>query len=141
MFFGEYECRIDQEGRLVLPAGFRRDFKDRIVLARGLEKCIIGYTQEGWVELSETLASFPSNRSRWRRMGRFTFSTAFSLKLNSLGGFTLPIALRKYADIKDTVIIVGANKYLEFWSREHWNLEVSLMDKEAWQIFESIELR
>ena len=141
MFFGEYEYKIDESGKVSIPPRFRTEFKDGIVLTQGLERCITVYTVTEWAKLAETLAAFPFTRSKSRKINRITFSTAFSLELDTLGRITLPLPLRKYADINHTVIIVGANKCLEFWSRKHWDLEKSLMTEQTLQIFESTELR
>ena len=53
----------------------------------------------------------------------------------------LPAPLRQYAEIKDTVIIVGVNAYFEIWSKSQWDAEKALMDEQGWQIAEGIELR
>ena len=43
MFFGEFEYRVDEKGRVPIPPRFRRELKDGAVLTPGIEKCIIVY--------------------------------------------------------------------------------------------------
>ena len=47
MFMGEYHHNIDEKGRIVLPGKFRED-RTKIVVTRGLEKCLYLYTTEDW---------------------------------------------------------------------------------------------
>ncbi len=141
MFFGEYEYKVDTKGRIAVPPEFRHEFREGIILTRGLEKCIIGYTPPQWNEIAKDQVVLPPMRSKARRANRFIFAAAFKLELDRQGRVILPPPLRYYAEIKDMVIIAGVNNYLELWSKENWEMERSLMDKEAWQIFESTETR
>lgn len=74
-------------------------------------------------------------------MGRAMFATAFNLELDEQGRILLPPKLRQYAEIKDTVVIVGINNYLEIWSKELWDEELALTEEQAWQIAEGMERR
>jgi MraZ protein len=138
-FLGEYEYRIDDKGRVPLPPKYRDRFKDGGVLAQGLEKCIQIYPLPEWEKVVEELGTIHSYRYKSRRLVRFTFGSAFDFELDRQGRVALPPPLRQYADLKESAIVVGANKYLELWDRENWNQEKALSTREAWQISESIE--
>ncbi len=43
MFFGEFEYRIDEKGRVPIPPRFRRELKEGVVLTPGIEKYITVY--------------------------------------------------------------------------------------------------
>ena len=43
MFFGEFEYRIDEKGRVPIPPRFRKELKDGVVLTPGIEKYITAY--------------------------------------------------------------------------------------------------
>jgi MraZ protein len=141
MFLGTYEYRIDDKGRISLPPRFRDDLRQGMVMTQGLEKCITVYSLEEWQEISDKMASQPSNRSKARRMGRFTFATAFVAEIDAQGRVAIPATLRKYAGIDDVAIVAGVNNCLEIWSKDSWAQESSLMENEAWQISEGIENR
>ena len=51
MFFGEYEYKIDEKGRVPLPPRFRAHLKDGVVLTPGIEKCITAYPVSEWKKL------------------------------------------------------------------------------------------
>ena len=48
MFFGEFDYKIDEKGRVPLPPKFRNELKDGVVLSPGVEKCINAYPLAEW---------------------------------------------------------------------------------------------
>ena len=139
MFFGEFEYKIDEKGRVSLPPKFRNDLKDGIVLAPGVEKCITAYTIPEWRKLAETLTNNPLTHSKMRRLNRALFSTAFSTKLDNQGRIAIPAPLKDHAEIADDVVIAGSNTYIEIWSKSSWEEEKDISQQQAWQIIESLE--
>jgi MraZ protein len=141
MFLGTYEYKIDDKGRTPLPPRFRDDLRQGMVMTQGLEKCITVYSLEEWQNISDKMAAQSVNRSKARRISRFTFATAFMAELDAQGRVAIPTPLRKYAGIDDVAVVAGVNTYFEIWSRENWEAESGLMENEAWQISEGIEER
>ena len=139
MFFGEFEYRIDEKGRVSIPPKFRRELKEGIVLTPGIEKCVSAYPLSEWKKLAATLTTGSVTRSKLRRLNRAIFATAFSLNIDGQGRIALPIQLRQYASIEDEVVIAGANNYLELWNKEQWEAEKAISQEQTWQIIESLE--
>ncbi|MFC1899407.1 division/cell wall cluster transcriptional repressor MraZ [Chloroflexota bacterium] len=141
MFFGEFEYRIDEKGRVPIPPRFRKELKDGIVLTPGVEKCITAYTLTEWKKLAASLTSGSITRSKLRRLNRAIFATAFSLNIDGQGRTVLPVPLRHYAGIESEIIIAGANNCLEFWDKGQWEAEKAISQEQTWQIIESMENR
>ena len=139
MFYGEFEYKIDEKGRIPVPPRFRNELKDGVVLAPGIEKCITAYTIPEWKKLATTLTSNPLTRSKMRRLSRALFSTAFSTKIDNQGRIAIPAPLKEHADITDEVVVAGANTYLEIWNKTSWEEEKDISQQQAWQIIESLE--
>ena len=139
MFFGEFEYRIDEKGRMPIPPKFRRELKEGVVLTPGVEKCITVYALSEWKKLAATLTTGSVTLSKLRRLNRAIFATAFSLNIDGQGRIALPIRLRQYAGIEDEVVIAGANNYLELWNKEQWEAERAISQEQTWQIIESLE--
>jgi len=140
MLLGEYEYKVDNKGRLPLPPKFRQEFGNGLVLTRGLEPCIMVYTPERFKKLAEKLATNQIvAKSKTRRLNRFFFGSAFDQTLDGQGRIALPPLLRNFAQIKDTVTIVGANEWIELWNPDTWNKEWSQAEEQAWQNTESLE--
>jgi len=141
MFFGEFEYKIDQKGRVLIPSKFGKVLKEGVVLTPGIEKCITVYPLAEWKKLATTLTSGSVTPSKLRRLNRAIFATAFSTNIDGQGRIALPAPLREYAEIIDEVIVAGANTYLEIWNRVHWEEEKASSQEQAWQIIESLERR
>ena len=139
MFFGEFDYKIDEKGRVPIPPKFRSALKDGVVLAPGVEKCINVYTLSEWKKLAAELTGSSVTPNKLRRLNRAIFATAFNLNIDKQGRIVLPIPLREYAEIVDEVVIAGTNTYLEIWNKVHWEEEKAVSQEQAWQIIESLE--
>jgi len=139
MFFGEFNYRIDEKGRVLIPPRFRRELKDGVVLAPGIEKCITAYTLSEWKKLATELTSGSVAPNKLRRLYRAIFATAFSTSIDGQGRVALPAVLREYAEIVEEVVVAGANTCLEIWNKVHWEEEKAISQEQAWQIIESLE--
>ncbi len=139
MFFGEFEYKVDEKGRVPIPPKFRGELKGGVVLTQGIEKCITAYPLAEWQKLAATLTTGSVTPSKLRRLNRAIFAAAFRLNLDGQGRIALPSPLRDYAGIADEVVIAGANTCLELWNKEQWQSEKAISQEQAWQIIESLE--
>jgi MraZ protein len=141
MFYGEFDYKIDDKGRVPIPPRFRGLLKDGVVLTPGADRCITAYTVNDWKKLANTLTSSSLTRSKMRRLNRVFFATAFATRMDGQGRVAIPAPLREHAGIADEAVIAGANNYLEIWSKTHWEEEKVASQEQAWQIIESLENR
>lgn len=142
MFFGEFEYKVDEKGRIPIPPKFRRELeKEEVVLTSGVENCVAAYPLSEWKKLADTLTSGPVPQNKLRRLNRAIFAAAFTLTIDGQGRLSLPIPLRQKAGIENEVIVVGANKYFELWNKEQWESEKAVSQEQAWQTIESLENR
>jgi len=139
MFFGEYEYKIDEKGRVPLPPRFRAHLKDGVVLIPGIEKCITAYPVAEWKKLAASFTGGTVTRSKLRQLNRALFATASYLNLDGQGRISLPPLLREHAEIVDEVVTVGTNNYFELWNGIHWEEEKAANQEQVWQIIESLE--
>ena len=66
MFIGEYRHNTDNKGRIIIPARFRDDLGERVVLTRGLDGCITVYTLAQWNKVLEGLRVLPTTKKESR---------------------------------------------------------------------------
>ena len=52
---GEYSHNIDRKGRLIMPAKFREELQERVVVNRGLDGCLYVYTMEQWAIVQQKI--------------------------------------------------------------------------------------
>jgi len=139
MFFGEFVYKIDDKSRVPIPSKFRNELRGGLVLTRGVEECITAYPLSEWQKLATALTTGSVTRSKWRKLNRAIFATAFTLNLDGQGRVAIPNQLREYAEIEDEVVIAGANNYFELWNKDRWDKEKAISQEQAWQIIESLE--
>jgi MraZ protein len=138
VFFGEYQYKVDEKGRLPLPPKFRREMRDGVILTKGIEKCIDVFPLSEWKRLADTLAAKVITPASLRRLNRAVFGSAFSVSFDGQGRITLPLPLRSYAEIGDTVMVVGANARVELWNEELWRAEAASSGEQVVDIIESL---
>jgi len=141
MFFGEFDYRVDEKGRVPIPPKFRQELRgEGVVLTPGIEQCITVYPLSEWKKIAASLTTGQVTQSKLRKLNRAIFATAFSNRIDGQGRITLPVALREHAGIiDDEVVIAGANNYFEIWNKEQWESEKAISQEEAWHIVESLE--
>ena len=139
MLLGEYEHTIDDKNRLTLPAKFRREFEDGIVVTRGIEDCLYAYTRGGWDHLVEsTLATFHPLSKEGRRMQRHFFSAAADAVPDKQGRVSIPPALLEHAKLGRDVVVAGVNDHLEIWDRTAWRRELNEVEGSAEDVAERL---
>jgi MraZ protein len=139
MFYGNFDYKLDDKGRLPIPPKFRDILKDGLVLVPGTEKCITCYTPAEWKKFSSTITNNPLTRAKMRKLSRALFSNAFITKIDNQGRIAIPAPLRDHAEITDDVIVAGLNTTFEIWNKALWDIENTDSLEQAYQIIESLE--
>ena len=125
MFLGTHEPRLDDKGRLVLPAKFRDGFSTDVVLTKGQDLSIVMWPLSEFQLYAQKIREASRNDARVRSYLRVFFSSAFDEQIDKQGRITLPAALRDYAQLNRDVIVVGADTTVEIWDPKLWNTYLS----------------
>lgn len=124
MFYGEYEHTLDQKGRIIIPARFREIFKERYIdtfyITRGLDGCLFVFIEEEWKRQNRQFKEMPFTKKESRKFNRLYFSGAVEIKCDKQGRILIPSYLKNFADIKDSVVVVGVSDRIEIWAKEKW---------------------
>lgn len=134
MFMGEYAHNIDKKGRMIIPAKFREELGMKVIITRGLDGCLNGYTKEQWDKIYEQLLKLPSTKKDARMFVRMMTSKAAECEIDNQGRVLLPSSLLALAGIQKECMIIGAANHIEIWSKENWEN----IDEEANADFEDI---
>lgn len=121
MFIGEYQHNIDPKKRMALPSKFRKDLGKKVVVTRGLDKCLFVYTIKAWQEIAAKLGTFPIGEATTRSFVRLMLSGAVDCELDTQGRILLPEYLKEYAGLDKNVTIAGVFNRLEIWDEKAWN--------------------
>lgn len=120
MFLGTYTPRLDEKGRLFLPAKFRERFADGVVVTRGQERCLYVYPMDEFTRIAGTISTAPSSSRRTRDYARLFLSGASDEVPDRQGRVTIPANLRQYAALDRDCTVIGAGNRLEVWDSTAW---------------------
>ena len=120
MLIGEYLHTIDQKNRLSVPSKFRKDLGKKVVLTRGLDKCLFLYAAPAWEELAKKLSTLPIGKTENRSFVRSIIAGATEVEIDALGRILLPDYLRVYANLTEAAQVIGLYTRAEIWSPEVW---------------------
>lgn len=128
MFLGTYSPKLDEKGRLILPAKFRDELAEGLVLTRGQERCLYVFTLEEFQRIHEQMRSAPISSKQSRDYIRVFLSGASDEVPDKQGRITIPANLRQYAGLDREITVIGAGSRAEIWDSHVW--EDYLVEKE-----------
>ena len=120
MFLGTHAPRLDDKGRLILPAKFRDPLARGLVLTNGQDRCVVVWPQEEFGRYAQDLRRSSLTNERARGFTRVFFSSAFDDVPDKQGRITIPSALRDYAGLTRDLVVVGADTRIEIWDAHTW---------------------
>lgn len=124
MFKGRYEHLIDGKGRLSIPSRFRDTLAERYdsrLVVTTYDNCLIAYPLAEWLKLEEKISTLPEFKKDTRAFLRFFYSSASDCAIDRLGRILLPPTLRDYAKLEKEVVLIGAFRHMEIWSKTLWD--------------------
>lgn len=123
-FLGEYEVAVDAKGRLMVPAGFRKQLPegaDKFVVNRGFENCLTLYTAESWNVLAEKINRLNDFNPKVRDFKRLFLNGATMVDVDSAGRILLPKPLQEYAGIRKDVVFSAQGNKVELWDKDTYH--------------------
>ncbi|MFC4903511.1 cell division/cell wall cluster transcriptional repressor MraZ [Kocuria sp. CNJ-770] len=129
MFLGTYSPRLDEKGRLILPAKYREELAEGLVLTRGQERCLYVFSVREFERVHEQLRAAPLSSKQARDYIRVFLSGASDEVPDKQGRVTIPPPLREYAGLDRELAVIGAGTRAEIWDAQAWN--EYLNEKEA----------
>jgi MraZ protein len=120
MFLGTHTPRLDDKGRLAMPARFRSDLEGGLVITKGQERCLYAFPMAEFTRLTELLRGAPVTDRRVRNYSRVFFASASQEIPDGQGRITVPPPLRAYAGLEKDCVVIGANTRVEIWDATAW---------------------
>ena len=128
MFRGNHPTRVDEKGRLKVPAEFKRVIDEKygtqfyITSLDGKVAQI--YPFEEWEQIEQKLAGLSTfNPTKKKFLSRVNY-WGQQVEMDGQGRLLLPQLLREAAQIKGEVAVVGDQKYLEVRNLEAYRQEI-----------------
>ncbi|MFI5068679.1 MAG: division/cell wall cluster transcriptional repressor MraZ [Streptosporangiales bacterium] len=120
MFLGTHTLRLDEKGRLFLPAKYREELAGGLVITKGQERCLYVFPVAEFGRLTDELRTAPVTAKKVRDYSRVFFASASDEIPDKQGRITIPPGLREYAALTRDSVVIGANTRLEIWDSQAW---------------------
>jgi MraZ protein len=121
VFLGTHTPRLDDKGRLFLPAKFRDRLASGLVITRGQERCLYIFPMDEFVRVAETMRNAPVTSKAVRDYLRVFLSGASDEIPDKQGRVTVPSTLRQYAGLTRDCTVIGAGSRVELWDASAWD--------------------
>jgi len=123
-FIGDYTCKVDVKGRIILPAAFKKqmpaDAQDHFVVRKDIfENCLVIFAIEDWnrqlVKIRKKLNPF--NREQNMFLRNFFKGTA-ELSLDNNNRILVPKKLMDLIGADRDVVLAGQDGRIEIWAAD-----------------------
>ena len=137
-FIGEYHCKIDAKGRLLLPAEMRKQLSSEdqgtFVISRGVDDCLSLYPMSEWGIVMEKLRTLNRFKAKDRKFARMFQKGATKIVADSNERILLPKGLLGWAEVQKEIVLVANVDLWEIWDKAKYE---GLMG-EDWEDFDQL---
>ena len=121
MLLGTHTPKLDDKGRVILPAKFREELAGGIVVTRGQARCLYVFSTAEFEEVHNRIRQAPLSNKQARDFMRMFLSGASAETPDGQNRITLPQHLRQYAGLNKELVVTGVGAHAEIWDAEAWN--------------------
>ena len=129
LLLGTFTPRLDDKGRLILPAKFRPRLAPGLVMTRGQERCLFLLPMDEFRRMYDQIRQAPVTSKQARDYLRVFLSGASDEIPDKQGRVSIPAPLRTYAGLDRDVAVIGAGTRVEIWDAAAW--ETYLAEQES----------
>ena len=120
MFLGTHTPRLDEKGRLFLPAKFRDRLEAGLVVTKGQERCLFVYPADTFESIAAEMQKGPTSSKAVRDYIRVFLAGAHDEVPDRQGRLTVPVPLRQYAGLTRDCTVIGTGNRVEVWDSAAW---------------------
>ena len=120
MFLGTYTPKLDDKGRLTLPAKFREDLAGGLMVTKGQDHSLAVYPKEEFVKLAQRATKASRTNTKARAFIRNLAASTDEQRPDGSGRITLSMDHRRYANLSKECVVIGSIDFLEIWDKESW---------------------
>ncbi len=129
MFSGQYLHNLDGKGRIAVPAKFRNELGDVVVVTRHVDDCLAIYSESTWDIEEKRLYAMDRNKKNVRRYIDFRLAVLYKLNFDAQGRIYLPTDLIKAANLEKECVFTGALDEIKLWSKEAWDKRIEELEE------------
>lgn len=120
MLLGTFAPKLDEKGRIVLPAKFFDEFSGGLVMTRGVDRCVFVYSEREFEKVLGQMSAAPVTSKEQRDRDRLFLSGASQEIPDKQRRVTIPPMLREYAALGRELTMIGVGTRAEIWDAGAW---------------------
>ena len=120
MFLGTHHPKLDDKGRLTLPAKFREALAGGLMVTKGQDHCLYVFPRAEFEQMARKVAEAPFTNESVRAYQRYLFAGTDEQSPDGQGRISIATELRRYAGLTKECVVIGAINRLEIWNAERW---------------------
>ncbi len=141
-FIGEFECKLDGKGRLIIPVRLKKqlppDAQDTLVINRGFDKCLVLFTKNAWEAETDKLSDLNLFNRKDRQFFRMFNNGATEVPVDGNDRILIPKKLLEYAEIHNDVVLFAYSNRIEIWSEKVYNEELNMSSDDFSSLAEEV---
>jgi MraZ protein len=120
MFLGTYTPKLDDKGRLTLPAKFRDALAGGLMVTKSQDHSLAVYPRAEFEKLARRASQASRSNPEARAFLRNLAAATDEQHPDTQGRITLSADHRRYANLSKDCVVIGSVDYLEIWDSEAW---------------------
>ena len=139
MLLGESVQKLDAKNRVTLPVRFRDHFAGGVVVSKGVDRCLVVHSTDGWERFAEQRLERLDPFSReGRNMSRYLYAGAWETELDRQGRVMLPASQLAHAGLERDIVVAGLRDRLEIWDLNAWQAQQAEFEGSVEDVAESL---
>ncbi len=120
MLIGRYDVKISAKFQTAFPKKFRETLGDKLIVTKGFEQALMVIPEKNWAEVLRDVEAQSVTATSGRETKRFLLGGAAFIDLDAKGRFILPEHLRTFGELKEDIVFIGQETYVEIWDKNRW---------------------
>lgn len=120
MLMGTFSPKLDEKGRIVLPAKFWDEFAGGLVMTRGADRCVVVYSEREFERVLQEMSSGQVQSKEQRDRDRLFLSGASQEIPDKQRRVTIAPTLREYGSLDRDLTMIGVGNRAEIWNTAAW---------------------
>ncbi|MBK7690324.1 MAG: division/cell wall cluster transcriptional repressor MraZ [Bacteroidetes bacterium] len=117
--YGEYEVTLDSKGRIMLPAGYKKQLPQEesngFMLTKGNGNFLMLYTASQWKKVEEKLDTLNDYNEEAMELKFSMMNGASPIEMDAAGRIVLSNRMKAHAGLVKNVIMLGMSDYVVIW--------------------------
>lgn len=120
MVIGQYSSHVGVGNRVTFPKKFSKELGRILLITKGLDNNLIMVPAGQKQLLLEDITIKPYVTAAVREMQAFVLGNTFEIELDRLNRFVIPQQLVDFAGVKNEVVFVGMEAFVQVWASKRW---------------------